>query len=78
MHEFSWQLEHENTKTVYFHTDTQSDLNGWISSLQQAAMMKGNSGLVLSFLFLNFLGGRGLIVLHACFWIFVCVYEYVW
>ena len=44
---FSLQLEHENTKTLYFATDSTSDLENWVSLLRQEAMMKGQKGQVL-------------------------------
>ncbi|KAL8594869.1 hypothetical protein ACOMHN_016110 [Nucella lapillus] len=42
--EFAFKVEHENTKTIYFHTDTQTDLDSWLSNLQMAATMKGTGG----------------------------------
>ncbi|XP_070199352.1 uncharacterized protein [Littorina saxatilis] len=42
--EFAFKVEHENTKTVYFHTDTQTDLDSWLGNLQMAATMRGSTG----------------------------------
>ncbi|KAK7475958.1 hypothetical protein BaRGS_00032777 [Batillaria attramentaria] len=44
--DFAFKVEHENTKTVYFHTDSLSDFNDWLPHLQQAATMKGNPGFL--------------------------------
>ncbi|XP_076450249.1 uncharacterized protein LOC143286534 [Babylonia areolata] len=42
--EFAFKVEHENTKTIYFHTDTQTDLDSWLYNLHTAATMKGAGG----------------------------------
>ncbi|XP_067655336.1 uncharacterized protein [Haliotis asinina] len=44
--DFGFKLEHENTKTLYFATDNQGDLDRWLALLTQAAMMKGQQGFV--------------------------------
>ena len=38
------QIEHENTRTEYFHTDSMSDLLGWLADLQMMAIMNKNTG----------------------------------
>ncbi len=43
-HALLLQLEHENTKTLFFATDNQGDLDRWLGQLTQAAMMKGQHG----------------------------------
>ncbi|XP_041367889.1 uncharacterized protein LOC121382369 [Gigantopelta aegis] len=42
--QYAFKLEHENTKTLYFATDSTSDLENWVSLLRQEAMMKGQKG----------------------------------
>ncbi|XP_048242370.1 uncharacterized protein LOC124118799 isoform X2 [Haliotis rufescens] len=44
--DYGFKLEHENTKTLYFATDNQGDLDRWLALLTQAAMMKGQQGFV--------------------------------